>query len=357
MNILIIEDEQSIRETLRDLLEVHGHTVTEAANGLDGVLMAGQGPDIILCDIGMPGLNGHQVITAVQQQPACRDIPFIFLTARTSREDMRQGMELGADDYVTKPFTEADVIRAIDARVRRQQPLRERLEQLINGQRREIRANWSHELMTPLNGLLGGLDLIESEAGDLKVSDIKDLLDIVRGGARRQEALSRKLVLHFELEQLKANAARKQYICPAADAVLEGARRAAEEAGRGRDLTVTAERGEVLAFGSHLLAAVAEVVSNAFRYSMPGQLVTVMGRRAVNHYLIDVIDRGPGLPVEECDQVGPFVQFGREKKEQQGLGLGLAIARSVAELGGGNLTVRPCLSSRGLHVAFDLPCE
>ena len=101
MKILIIEDEAEIRETLQDLLELNGHTVTVAADGEEGIKRAQELPELILCDIGMPGLNGHQVITAVRELPQCRDIPFIFLTARADRMDQRQGMALGADDYIT----------------------------------------------------------------------------------------------------------------------------------------------------------------------------------------------------------------------------------------------------------------
>ncbi len=164
MKILIIEDEPAIRETLRDLLEFNGHIVTAAEDGLRGVELARECPDLILCDVGLPELDGYEVITEVRKQPQGRDIPFIFLTARAERQDQRRGMALGADDYITKPFTERDIVDAIAARIHRQQPLRERIEQLLEERRTLIGANWSHELMTPLNGVLGGLELIEEEA-------------------------------------------------------------------------------------------------------------------------------------------------------------------------------------------------
>lgn len=121
MNILIIEDEPAIRETLQLCLELNGHTVIAAEDGPAGVRLAAQRPDLILCDVGLPGLDGYGVIAAIQQLPACRDIPFIFLTARAGRDDLRRGMSLGADDYITKPFTQRDILDAIAARLRRQQ--------------------------------------------------------------------------------------------------------------------------------------------------------------------------------------------------------------------------------------------
>ena len=138
MKILIIEDEPAIQQTLKDLLEINGHTVIAASDGIEGVKMTSQKPDLILCDVGLPGMDGYEVIKAVRQQPESRDLPFIFLTARADRADQRQGMALGADDYVTKPFTERDLLDAIAARIDRQRPLRERVEELVEQRHREL---------------------------------------------------------------------------------------------------------------------------------------------------------------------------------------------------------------------------
>jgi CheY-like chemotaxis protein len=135
MKILIIEDELEIRETLRDLLELNGHTVLVAIDGPMGVNLAAEQPDLILCDIGMPGMNGYQVITAIKALPAGQDIPFVFLTAWADREHQRQGMTLGADDYITKPFTQSDILDAIAARMQRLRPLRERILALLADRR------------------------------------------------------------------------------------------------------------------------------------------------------------------------------------------------------------------------------
>ena len=114
MTILIIDDEPAIRDTLQLCLELHGHTVLTAADGPAGVQLAAQQPDLILCDVGLPGLDGYGVITAIKQLPTGRDIPFIFLTALAGRDDLRQGMNLGASGYVVKPFTQRDIMDAIN---------------------------------------------------------------------------------------------------------------------------------------------------------------------------------------------------------------------------------------------------
>ncbi len=357
MKILIIEDEAEIRETLQDLLELNGHTVTVAADGEEGIKRAQELPELILCDIGMPGLNGHQVITAVRELPQCRDIPFIFLTARADRMDQRQGMALGADDYITKPFTEHEIIEAINARISRLRPLRERVEHLLTKQRGVAVANWSHELLTPLNAVLGGLEMIEEEVDRIKPGELRELLALIRLGAERQRDLSQKLILYFELERLKAtSAASHPAYCLAAEVVPTGAAPAAQAENRAADLTVRCEPADIPLVADHLITAVAELVGNACRFSLPGQPVAVTGTRQDQHYLITIVDQGPGMTAEQIATIGAFVQFGRDKREQQGLGLGLAIARSVAELAGGRMKLSPGPGGRGLEVTLDLPC-
>jgi two-component system sensor histidine kinase/response regulator len=354
MKILIVEDEEPIRDTLHDLLELNGHTVIEAADGPAGVARARDNPDLILCDIGLPGLDGYQVLQAVQQLPECREVPFIFLTAWADRQDQRKGMSLGADDYITKPFTQKDILDAITARVQRQRPLRERLEAVLNERRRDVGANWSHELLTPLTGLMGGLELIEAEADHIKPGELKELLSLMRAGAERQEALARKLILHFELERLLVNPAPKASTCESKGAET-ATQRAAVAAKRTADLTMLWEPAHLPLAAPHLGAAVGEVVANAFRFSAPGQPVTVSGRRQDGRYRIAVTDTGPGMTADECAAIGPFVQFGRHTREQQGLGLGLAIARSAAKLAGGSFHVEPGPGGRGVKAVFDLP--
>ncbi len=356
MNILIIEDEDDIRQTLQELLELNGHTVLAAPDGRAGLALAERRPELILCDINMPGMDGYAVLEALQQSPHCRDIPFIFLTALADRAAQRRGMTLGADDYITKPFTEREILDAIAARVRRQRPLRERLEALLAERQREAGAAWSHELMTPLNGVLGGLQLIEAEADAIKPEELKDLLALIREGAERQQRLSRQLVLHFELTQLKsAQPAPARLGCDASSCVAAGVAEAAARLRREADVTVHSDEAHVPLAAAHLSAAVAELVGNALCYTPPGQAVTVTGAAGAGRYTITVTDQGPGMTAEQCRSIGPFVQFGRARREQQGLGLGLAIAQAVAELGGGRLSLQPGPTGHGLRAVIDVP--
>ena len=118
--ILVIEDEPEMRRNITTLLRYHDYETLAAENGQKGVESARrEKPDLILCDVMMPELDGHAVLQALQADAALGRIPFIFLTAKGEKEDLRSGMNLGADDYLTKPVGNADLVRAIETRLRR----------------------------------------------------------------------------------------------------------------------------------------------------------------------------------------------------------------------------------------------
>jgi DNA-binding NarL/FixJ family response regulator len=118
--ILVIEDEPEMRRNLTALLRYHDYEPIEAENGRKGVEAARrEKPDLILCDVMMPELDGHAVLQALQEDAELALIPFVFLTAKGEKDDLRSGMDLGADDYLTKPVANAHLVRAIEARLRR----------------------------------------------------------------------------------------------------------------------------------------------------------------------------------------------------------------------------------------------
>ncbi|UOE47344.1 response regulator [Mucilaginibacter sp. SMC90] len=118
--ILIIEDNTDIRENVVEILELAGYIVFEADNGKTGVDLAIKNlPDVILCDIMMPELDGYGVLYMLNKNPETAAIPFIFLTAKAERIDQRKGMEMGADDYLTKPFDDMELLSAIESRLRK----------------------------------------------------------------------------------------------------------------------------------------------------------------------------------------------------------------------------------------------
>jgi DNA-binding NarL/FixJ family response regulator len=120
--ILVIDDDARMRRLVCRVLVAGGYTVQEARNGREGVAAATQEPpDLVVCDITMPEMNGHRVLQALREAPATAHLPFIFLTGWGEREDLRTGMNLGADDYLVKPVDHEELLAAVQARLRRKQ--------------------------------------------------------------------------------------------------------------------------------------------------------------------------------------------------------------------------------------------
>jgi len=121
-SILVIDDNKDIRENTAEILEMAGYKTFTAENGKKGVDTAlKERPSVIVCDIMMPELDGYGVLHLLRKNPETQNIPFIFLTAKTERSDLRKGMEMGADDYITKPFEDIELLNAIETRLKKAQ--------------------------------------------------------------------------------------------------------------------------------------------------------------------------------------------------------------------------------------------
>lgn len=154
--ILVIEDEKTVSLNIQEILESGGFEAIVADNGKTGIQMAKeQLPDLIVCDIMMPDMDGYAVLTALRQDPITTTMPLIFLTAKTTHDDLRQGMNLGADDYITKPFRRKELLDAIASRLRKQESFKQlqqkiaELEQM-DRQKDELIWNVSHDLKAPI---------------------------------------------------------------------------------------------------------------------------------------------------------------------------------------------------------------
>jgi CRP-like cAMP-binding protein/CheY-like chemotaxis protein len=133
-SILLIEDNDEIRDNTAEILELSNYRVFTASDGKQGVTLAlEKKPDLVICDIMMPVLDGYGVLHMLHKNPATRNTPFIFLTAKHERTDVRKGMELGADDYITKPFTGTELLNAVEGRFKKIDALQESIKEGIDG--------------------------------------------------------------------------------------------------------------------------------------------------------------------------------------------------------------------------------
>ena len=160
-HLLLIEDNNEIRENTAEILELAGYKVRTAENGKIGVELALQEkPDLIICDIMMPVLDGYGVLHLLNKNPDLTGIPFIFLTAKAERSDFRRGMEMGADDYITKPFSDIELLNAVESRLKKTELLTKNYNTDIEG-------------MNQMIADFGGNNPLKEQAPDRKINHNK----------------------------------------------------------------------------------------------------------------------------------------------------------------------------------------
>ncbi|MBN1967144.1 MAG: response regulator [Anaerolineae bacterium] len=343
--ILVIEDENDIRENIIEALELEDFEVFGAPNGKVGVQLARQhDPDLVLCDIMMPIMDGYQVLVALREHPLTSLTPVIFLTARTDRGAMRYGMELGADDYIPKPFQAEELIRAIHTRLKRQEDLKREYERKLADLRGSIIYTMPHELRTPLSSILGYSELLLMDP-EVSTATLVDMAEsIFRAGTRLHHTIENYLV-YAQTEILFTDRERRALLqamrLAQPRALIEfSARAVAESAHRTTDLTLAVTDVPALRIiEENLKKIVEELVDNACKFSEPATPIQVASVVEDGTYRLVISDRGRGMTPEQIDAVGAYMQFERKLYEQQGSGLGLTLALRLAELHGGTLVV------------------
>ncbi len=344
--ILVIEDDEPVRLGLVELLEMEGFQVLSAEGGRVGIQLARQHrPALIICDVMMPEVNGYTVLAELRQDPATATIPFIFLTARAEKSDLRQGMELGADDYLTKPFTRDELLRAVSTRLTKQAVISREMQTKLDELRGSIALALPHEIRTPLTGIIGYAEMLAEDYATLQPEEVQEFAQAIQQAAWRLQHLMLNYVLYAELEiaardTVYAQALLGEGVCNLRSMATEVALQQAQQAERQADLSLDLEEGVVRIverFAQHLLG---ELLNNAFKFSAPGTPVLVVGRPERGIYALDVRDHGHGMTAQQIAAVGAYMQFDRKRQEQQGLGLGLSIAKRLVELHGGTLSIQ-----------------
>ncbi|MBW4578181.1 MAG: hybrid sensor histidine kinase/response regulator [Tildeniella nuda ZEHNDER 1965/U140] len=343
--ILVVEDEPSIRESLLELLTVEGFSVLGAANGNVGVQLAQQHlPDLILCDVTMPQLDGYQVLTSLRQQTATAAIPFIFLTARGTKDDFRQGMELGADDFLTKPCTADELLAAIASRFDKQATVFKQSQKQLDSLRSSIALSLPHELRSPLNGILGLSEVLIDDYQTISQQEVLELAEGIHGAAERLYRLIQNFLLYAELEitardRDRLAALRNDETLYPSFLITEVATAIAKREGRETDLQLDLQNARIQISEQKLKIIVEELTDNAFKFSTAGTSVRIATAMMNDRLLLTIVDHGRGMTPEQLVSLGAYMQFERKFYEQQGSGLGFIIAKRLVELHGGTLTI------------------
>lgn len=328
-------------------LRQRGYEVVGAADGVSGVELAREkSPDLIICDVNMTPLDGYKTLKALREQPATTATPVILMTGQADNAGMRQGMELGADDYLPKPFSTGVLYAAVEARLKKAQTVRADAEKKLSDLRDNISLMLPHELRTPLNGILAYGDILQSDAATLQPPEIAEMGQVIAESGKRLHRLIENFLIYAQIEILqgdsqKVAALRTGRAAQPNHLIKLHAGQQAEAAGRIADLIVAEAADWPLAIADNYLTKIVdELVHNAFKFSKPGSPVRVALTREGELAVLAIADGGRGLDTEHIQKVGAYMQFDRKFHEQQGLGLGLTIARRLAEVHGGSLTMQ-----------------
>ncbi len=350
--ILIIEDNPQIIDNIQKILSLEGFYVIAAQNGAIGVQLAKEEhPDLILCDVMMPELDGFAVLKMLRRNSLTATIPIIFLTAKTSHNDVREGMELGADDYLTKPFTILELLKTISTRLEKQEIIKRESAVKLDSLRGNIAGYLPHELLTPLNGILGMSELLLDDYESMTTKEAIDSIRVIYSCGQRLHRLARNFILFSELETGAATSSSELWKdnpdrSDTKNIISMAAYSCAKKVDREKDLELDLEDAIAKISSQHLTKIVEEIVTNAFKFSTTGNSVRLVSKVDENFFRLYITDQGRGMTSEQILNIGAYMQFERKHYEQQGSGLGLIISKRIVELYGGEFSVENITSNQ-----------
>ena len=340
--ILVIEDEAQIRLVLEMALTRAGYEVVSAENGVEGLRRAREClPDLILSDINMPKMDGRAVLAAVRADPTLANRQFVLMTGDQKDVKQREGMDLGADDYLPKPFEIQHLLACVKARFRRAE-MSQRLEEGMLRRHAELfSGTLPHEIITPLNGILGFAEILKEDLGKIPQEEALHMLINIETSAQRLHRTLMNFLMLMSLENTagvsKSDGGHKLASDRAAQIVVQVAEKIADKAGRKKDLTVKADPLVVNKDEASFRTIVEHLVENACAYSEEGTPISVQFALEGSRPTLRVGDHGRGMSAEQIAQIGVFTQFDRKLYEQQGLGIGLTLVKKLVQRQGGTI--------------------
>jgi two-component system sensor histidine kinase/response regulator len=338
--ILIIEDEQLILESIAEYLQQEGYECMQASNGEDGIQIANhETPDLVVCDINMDGINGYEVLRNLRTNPQTSTIPFIFLSALTDKSDLRKGMILGADDYITKPFQPEDLLKSVKTRLEKHLTVTKRMENL----RDSIALALPHELQTPLVTIMGYAEMLSEKFKESNDDEALEFSEAIQQAGARLNRLIKNFIFYEKLELMSTDSQSKALLKGVSeitqDLVDDTSHKVAKRFNRKDDLDINVEKSVISIPITYFSILIEELLDNAFKFSNKDTKVTLSGNKKDEYYQIIITDKGKGMTDEQLATIRAYLQFERDKYEQQGMGLGLIISMKIAEVYGGKIKI------------------
>lgn len=362
--ILVVEDNAIVLESIAESLQISGYHVLRAANGVEAIPLAQKHlPHIILSDIMMDGMDGYTLLNELRKDPETALIPFLFMSAKTDFEDIRFAMNLGADDYITKPFTPSALVTTIKTRLSKHAMMQSAVHDKIKQLTENLAYAMPHELRTPMTAIMGCADLIKRNLDPLNTDEILLCSELIDSSVRRLYRLIEQFnhyaqLTLIEAEQAKAKQLYSQLTMYGGDTIHEFVMEESTRNGRESDVVIDNGIGDaVLPIKPYYLEMIMrEVLNNAMKFSAPQTPIKVSLSKTPQGFSVIIHDQGRGISKQHIRSIEAFRQFDRQQYEQQGVGLGLALVKKILELYSGKFIIQSTQGT-GTTVQILLPLE
>lgn len=345
--ILIIEDEEPLRNRLFRTIELEGYHPISAPGGVEGVKMAKSNlPDLIICDIMMPDMDGYGVYDELKKNADTATIPFIFLTAKVEKSDIREGMNLGADDYITKPFDIEDLMTSIKVRLDKKKTSDEISKQKLEEVKMNLSLSLPYELITPLINILGTSEQLKTGYGSMNDFTVREMLDHIHRSGKKLQRHMENYLLYVRLEVIAND---PEEIKKLQSETVEDIKTTLQthinlwltSKDRKKDVTLDLEDSKInLSVNlKHLRKIVEEILDNSIRYSVSGTPIRLKSFRENNLYYIQVTNQGEGMSEEQIESIGNYEVMKNLDFENNTRGFGLDIVKRLLQIYGGDFKI------------------
>lgn len=340
MEIMIVVQKDERGKVIKKILETNDYKVHWVKNGRKALeYVKYQDINLIISETDLLSMSGYELLFEFKQN-FDEHIPFVFLSEENNPKNFRRGMSLGADDFISEPLKEEEILSVISVQVEKYNRIKRKFERIKSNIFKYI----PHELRTPLVPIIGYSDLLLSEFHSLSQEEVLTMIESISTGSRRLKSTVEKFILFSELEFIQNNFSMAVtgftsgiYSCK--EVIIAAANEKAGELKRLSDLNLNICDTNLSISKTLLEIVVKELIDNACKFSLAGTEIHVTGRNKNRKYELTISNKGKGFTLNEIKQIDTFVQFKRDIFQQSGNGLGLVIVKKILRLYGAGFNI------------------
>lgn len=343
--ILVVEDDNEIRHNLSAVLKLNGYDTHEAVNGSHGLSIAKNfKPNLIISDIMMPEMDGFEMLKQIQDDSDISHTPFLFLSARSDKFAIREGMNLGADDFITKPYDVDELLTAVKIRIDKKEKREAFFKQKIDSLQTNLKRSMPHEIRTPLNIILGMSEFLLKNYDETERDEAVEMLENISEAGRRLHRMLENYLYLANLELIAATPDEKAKLFSNSTMLVRAMIKdivayKSYLANRESDFILDLDE-VVLNMSEHYLAKIIdEITDNCLKFSQAGSKIDIKSVFDSKYYKITFTDHGIGMSSNQIKSIDAYIQFERKLYEQQGSGLGLTIVKKIIEMHNGKFMI------------------